>query len=234
MNKNFVEKFYSNKYTDYKYPAPTTFLARVYTLLKRFELHRSDASVNLLTKGNTILDIGSGAGDILIKASEIGYKNLYGIDVSGQVVKQCSKRLKSKKLNAFISVQNIDEGTNYKSSYFDAITIIATLEHVFSPIDVLKEIKRILKPSGQLIIEVPNMAFLPRRLSLIFGRAPTTSDEGLYKDGHLQYFSKDTLVSILEKEGFKILKITNSGIGYKFRDIYPPLLGANIIVKAIK
>jgi len=55
---------------------------------------------------------------------------------------------------------NVVKGTleeaHYPDNYFDVITMNHVFEHVYNSSDTMKELKRILKPNGTLIIAVPN------------------------------------------------------------------------------
>lgn len=44
-----------------------------------------------------------------------------------------------------------------RDNYFDAILCIAVLEHVINPVEVVKELTRVLKPGGLLVVSVPFM-----------------------------------------------------------------------------
>ena len=233
--KSYVSAFYDKKYTKYKHPDPETWLEFLYHRLKKYELHRNSAAVLLLNPVEKLLDVGAGFGELLSEAYQAQKATkLYGIDISDTVVKHCQKELKKKKIAASITVQSIDKKTTFRANSFDAITMIAVFEHIFDPHAVLSEIHRILKPGGQLIIEVPNAVFLPRRVSFLWGTVPKTSDEPLYQDGHLQFFSHDTLAKLLNQYNFKIEVAQCSGIFWKIRSLWPQLLGANIVVKAVK
>lgn len=234
MPKNSIEHFYDDKYDDYHHPAPQTLLEKLYVLLKEFELHRNDAAVQLLSPASSLLDVGAGFGELLMKARQKGFKKLYGIDVSSVVVDHCKRQLKKNNVTASISTQSVDEKTTFTNNSFDAVTMIAVLEHIFSPNNVLAEVHRILKPNGQLIIEVPNVVFIPRRIDFMFGKLPKTSDEPLYQDGHLQFFTQKSLADLLDKNGFEVEWKGCSGIGWKWRSLWPEMLGANIVVKARK
>lgn len=228
-----VQHFYDKKYDNYAHPAPSTLFEHLFVLLRRYELHRTDAAVQLLPKGKRILDIGCGYGELLAKAQSKGYKELHGIDISNEVLKKCRKNLKG---SASISVKigDVDSGLNYPDSYFDAITMIAVFEHIFDPHAVAEEIRRVLKKKGTLIIEVPNVVFLPRRLSFLLGKLPKTADEENYRDGHLQFYTQQSLRNILKEHGFVVETARSSGIWSKYRDVWPSLLGANIVLKARK
>ena len=45
---------------------------------------------------------------------------------------------------------------NYENNFFDTILMFHVLEHLDDPVKTLKEIRRILKPNGKLIISTPD------------------------------------------------------------------------------
>lgn len=234
MKPRAIEHFYDDKYRAYQHPEPETWLEKLYLLLKKYELHRNQAAIDLLKPAKRFLDVGAGYGHLIQLAHQHGFQELYGIDISPVVVKHCQVALKQRAVKANVTCQNVDVGTTFKPNYFDAITMVAVFEHIFSPHDVLTELHRILKKGGQLVIEVPNVVFMPRRLSFLFGKLPKTSDEPIYSDGHLQFFTQASLVQLLEQHGFRVEFRGSSGIFSKWRDFWPQLLAANIVVKAIK
>ena len=88
-------------------------------------------------------------------------------------------------------------------------------------------------------MQVPNIAYLKYRIQLFFGKLPVTSSPFNWKEigwdgGHLHYFTKKTLSKLLEESGFKIVKVSGSGLFAQFRNWYPSLLTGDIIIKAQK
>jgi ubiquinone/menaquinone biosynthesis C-methylase UbiE len=188
-------------------------------LLKKFDLHREDLAVSLLDEGEKMLDVGCGNGSLVFKAKD-KYRELSGIDISPSRIEEA----KSTAMNNFgnldgmsFSSCNINEKIDFPDNKFDAATSIAVIEHVFDPYFVIREIHRVLKPGGIFIVEVPNIAYLRQRIHLLFGKLPVTSSPHNWKEigwdgGHLHYFTKGKFCELLEDCGFKILKITGSGL----------------------
>ena len=78
-------------------------------------------------------------------------------------------------------------------SYFDVVTMYNTIEHLQNPKEVLKEIARILKPSGLLVVQTVdfdsiNAKLLPNSL--------------IYPGQHLYYFRGHDLRENLKFIGF--------------------------------
>ncbi len=232
MKKGFVENFYENRSKNIE---QLGFFGYLHNKLKKFEVHRSDAVLNLTKNGKffSVLDIGCSEGPFLQKFKKLNPQaEIFGIDVSSKDIDFCRKKFDSSENN--FSVQNIDNGLNFADNTFDLVIMIAVLEHVFDPIFAIKEIRRILKPTGVFIVEVPNIAFLPYRLKFIFGIRPRTSWGYGWDGGHLNYFTIKDLRNALKKEGLVPLVTTGSGIFLKLRKWWGSLLLPNIIIKTKK
>ena len=86
---------------------------------------------------------------------------------------------------------------------------------------------------------MPNIAYLRYRIQLLFGKLPVTSSPLNWKEigwdgGHLHYFIKKTTCNLLEEFGFKVIKVSGSGLFAKFRNWWPALLTGDFVIKARK
>jgi len=214
---------------------------RLRKVLKGFDIHRDDLALSLLDEGDKILDAGCGSGSLAFNLIN-KFNQVYGIDISPSRIEEARRKAAEKfsETNNFnFSVCNMNEKINFPDKIFDAVTSIATIEHIFDPYFVLEEIRRVLKPGGVLIAEVPNVGYLRQRLGLLFGKLPVTSTPYNWKEigwdgGHLHYFTKKTFCGLVEDCGFKILKVSGCGLFARFRNFYPSLLTGDICVKAEK
>lgn len=80
---------------------------------------------------------------------------------------------------------------------FRLISVIHTLEHVLSPLEVLENAANLLEPDGVLFVEVPDIE---------------TSPFDLLVADHLLHFSRDTLGFLLARAGFRTLTVRNDVI----------------------
>ena len=94
------------------------------------------------------------------------------------------------------------KGLPFKDKMFDAVNCSAVLEHLFYPLDMLKEIKRVLKDDGVVLISLPNDKGLNRILLDLFLDIRSYEDS-IY--GHHWRFSIQTAREFFQKE-FKIIK----------------------------
>lgn len=164
MEKNHMEKLYKSR----------NFLVRFVSV------GRLDKIVNVIgnlkkNKNIKILDAGCGEGQLLLEIFNRGYKNIYGVDITKIALKQAEKRVKAK-----LSLQNLED-LNFPNEYFDVVICTEVIEHVENYKKVIKELKRILKKNGLLIITFPNEP-LCVLMRIIFLRRPIPKD-------HVSFFS---------------------------------------------
>lgn len=208
---------------------------KLFFLLRRFEKHRNQAVFDLLGNGERTLDVACGDGSLVLMASK-KFKEVYGVDISSERILKAKKEALEKNLkNVVFKRCDVNNGLPFEDKYFDSLTAVAALAFFFDPYFVVSEFNRVIKENGSLIVEVPNLAYFPRRLNLLFGKLPKVSfPETGWDGGHLHYFTQESLKRLLEESGFKIIKITGSGIFANFRNWWPSLLCGNIIIKAVK
>lgn len=81
--------------------------------------------------------------------------------------------------------------------YFDVIVMLHVIEHVDDPAAELHEIFRVLKPGGRFVCETPRFD------SLMF-RILGNRERSLSCDGHIYFFTIDTLKAFANKAGFEV------------------------------
>jgi predicted SAM-dependent methyltransferase len=88
----------------------------------------------------------------------------------------------------------------YPKDHFDAIMMCHVFEHLYEPMDVLRECYRILKPNGNLIIVTPNSDSLTHRVFKGNWR-------GLEPPRHLNIMSMKSMKQVVLEVGFNISSI---------------------------
>ena len=157
-------------------------------------------STKIIPNGK-ILDVGCGSGDFLLLMKSLGMK-CYGIE-PGSFNDDFAKY---NKLN--IKRGSLEE-IKFPSNFFDVITLNHVFEHVKSPKEVLKELKRILKPNGDLIIGIPQCDSLAFK---IFKENWVQLDT----PRHLFIYSPNVLKKYAENTGFKINKMRYNSTPFQF------------------
>lgn len=211
-------------------------------LLKRWDINRYDMVCKLASNGERVLDVGCGNGSMLFRLT-YKYSKLYGIDITSSRLEDARKTVAEKYSdlpNKFYFYEgDLDRTMEFESDYFDTIICLATLEHVYDTYTLVKEIYRILKPGGDIIVEVPNIAYFKYRIKLLLGILPITSSPHNWEEigwdgGHIHYFTLKKLCKLFESQGFKITVKTGGGFLAQLRNWRPSLLTGDIILKARK
>lgn len=162
-------------------------------LAKPFPGSSHDWALNYLRKldkNSSILDIGCGSGPIGKDLSQAGFTNLYAIEVDEAARKEVAPYYR----------EVATSHKNLSTQSFDTILILDVLEHLAEPKKFLLDSLAILKPNGQILISVPNIAHWSIRLPLLFGFFEYT-DRGILDRTHLQFFTRRRFKKFLAEAG---------------------------------
>ncbi len=151
-------------------------------------------------EGN-FLDVGTNMGFFLRNAKKLGKWNLYGVEPSPSLSDMARKYFGLNIKTAFL------EDAKFETEYFDVVTMTDVFEHIANPDKILSEVRRIIKPDGILFIKVPNGLFNLFKLKMAkrMGRLKNYDIFDSYE--HVVHYSDSTLKKMLEKYGFKVIKV---------------------------
>ena len=176
---------------------------KLYHFIKSIALKNKLNLINSLqpNKGK-ILDIGAGTGEFLSVAKNDGWQTI-GVEPSD--------RAKAIALNKGVSF--VGDTRELENNSFDVISMWHVLEHVPDLDRQIKELKRLLKPTGTLIIAVPNFKSFDAKHYEKFWAAYDVPI-------HFWHFSKTAIKLLFEKEEMKLEKV----LPMKFDSFYVSLL----------
>jgi SAM-dependent methyltransferase len=146
----------------------------------------------------TLLDVGCGTGDFL--GSLVGTSfDAWGIDISPDAVHSAKTmynltQVYEAKLEDFAARKDIPK--------FDVVTAFEVLEHVTDPNSFLDGVKKVLKPSGVLVLAIPN-----------FNRTGKKEEHWDYPPHHFFRWPLGALQKFIEKHGFSISEMTEQPYG---------------------
>jgi 2-polyprenyl-3-methyl-5-hydroxy-6-metoxy-1,4-benzoquinol methylase len=176
---------------------------KLYHFIKNIALKNKLNLINSLQPNRgRILDIGAGTGDFLSVAKNDGWKTI-GVEPS--------ERAKTIAINKGVSF--VEQTSELENHSFDLISMWHVLEHVPDLENQIKELKRLLKPTGTLIIAVPNFKSFDAKY---YGKFWAAFDVPI----HFWHFSKTAIKMLFEKEEIKLEKV----MPMKFDSFYVSLL----------
>ena len=147
-----------------------------------------------------ILDVGCGKGLLLKLCKDAGWQ-VAGIELSEDSTRYARETLG---LEVFTS---LDEKHHLRDNSLDIITFFHSLEHLKDPLSYLNDVKRLLKPDGIIIIEVPRFNSF---YSKIF------RDKWFHLDvpRHLFHFDDHTIKKLIILAGYHIIEIKKYALMY--------------------
>jgi len=184
------------------------------------EVHKEVLRLFESEQRGRILDMGAGEGALSYALKRLGFE-VYACDIVNKL-----------KVGG-IPYTHWDLNSRekpYDEKFFDYIACIEVLEHLENPSRLVRQIKRILKPSGKLILSTPNILSIDSRISFLMS-------------GYFSFFGKQIkehinpipfweLERILEGNGFVTEVIATNRLTKMFRSLRPliSLLGKPEVV----
>lgn len=133
-------------------------------------IRHKDYILHLLNvkENEKVLDVGCADGAMMVYCGLLGAE-VYGIDISSESIEKANSYLNKYGLKGRAVLGDAKKlGDKFSENYFDKAVSSDFFEHLSydDKIRVFKEIKKVLKPNGTLIIKTPNLTYL--RFSKLF------------------------------------------------------------------
>lgn len=173
------------------------------------------------------LDIGAGSGDLL---------KLLRQTWPAMQAEACDYHIERFAL-ADINIVQLDLNTHplpYTDASFDLITCSEVLEHVENYRAVLREIHRVLKPGGLMVVTTPNVLNMKSRLRYLvcgfvnlFGPLPVRNQDRFATSGHITPIPYFYLVHAMLDSDFRELQLDTDklqGSSRALNILFAPLL----------
>ena len=140
-----------------------------------------------------VLDVGCFTGELLDVLRERG-ADVYGLELQEEAAQIAAERLPGRVFQARV------EGADFPQVDYDAVTLLAVIEHVVDPVALLRRCHELLRPGGWLMVQTPNSGS---------GLARATGKHWpLYAPvEHLHLFSATALRLLLEGLGMTEIRI---------------------------
>lgn len=164
-----------------------------------------------LRSGGALLDVGGGIGDLGYAVRDLFSERIIQ-DISNTNLKAAEA-----KGNVVVTGDVDQVGIWWHLEPITTVTALDFIEHIIDPENFARECFRVLKSSGQVFINTPNIQFWRHIDKLIFsGQFPHTSgDREVYHGGHLAFFTYADLCEIFDDAGFKNFEQVKDEEGYE-------------------
>ncbi len=181
------------------------FINSLYNIIRNYTLKQKVNLLKTLSSNRELLDIGAGTGHFLNACKSNGF-NVMGLEPDEDATRFAKQHFQ-------VDLFPLEKLYALESNSKDFITMWHVLEHVYNLKDDFREIVRVLKNDGFLIIAVPNME---------------SYDANLYKENwaaydvprHLYHFRKKDIQKLASEFNLTLIKTK----GMKFDSFYVSML----------
>ena len=142
-----------------------------------------------------LLDVGAYTGVFVEIAAQHGW-DAWGIEPSHWAIEQARSR-GLKMIEGTLATSSLADAS------FDVVTMWDVIEHLADPFTEVQQAQRLLRPGGLLVVHTMDIDSLFARL--MGPRWPWLMEM------HIYYFSRRTLMMMLEKAGFKVVRVEPQG-----------------------
>ncbi len=146
----------------------------------------------------SILDAGCGDGFWIEILRNLGFENLFGVDISHPFLKRAKKK--------GFNVAQYDISNMFFLRKFDIVIMCDVLEHLSDINSALACVHFALKNDGIFYLMVPVYDSLSSKFNRLIHRKRKIDEAKEHDETHLHAFSKHDLTNILESNHFNIIK----------------------------
>ncbi len=163
------------------------------------KLHPASSHVQVLdavSAGSLVLDLGCSQG-LLVAPLQRKQVRVVGVDARDPATVSDLDAYYRRDLERPLDIP--------ESRVFDYVVCSDVIEHVVNRAELLRGVRRYLKPDGRLLISTPNIAVWFYRLSLLVGRFEY-GPRGVLDESHVHLFTRATFRREIENAAFRIVR----------------------------
>lgn len=168
-----------------------------------------------------VLEIGCDCGATLLEIkNRYPYAGVYGYEINEKAAEIASHI-------AEVKVGNIEDGElDYPKEMFDYIIFGDVLEHLKTPLEVIRYCRQFLKKNGYILANIPNLMHISVMAELLKGNF-TYTETGLLDYTHIHLFTYNEIVKMFQEGQYKIdsVKMTNMPTSEEEKELIDKLLG---------
>ena len=171
--------------------------------------------IELGPPSGVLLDLGIGTARIpILIVQQNPNLNIIGIDLSKNMLKIGEANIIEANLTGAIELRSLDaKNLPFADNYFDMVISNSLLHHLPDPLPCLKEIYRIIKPNGGILIRDlirPHYTIDLEALMKKYATDCTDRQQKLFRDSLLASYSIDEVQTLLAESGIQGAVVTQS------------------------
>lgn len=149
-----------------------------------------------------ILDVGCSEGGFGELVKKQRNAEVWGIELFPLAAEKAMARLDR------VFVGNIENDKfDIPEHYFDCIVFNDVIEHLYSPWDVLIQVKKLLKKNGIIVASIPNIRYFAHIKNLLQKGDWDYEDCGLMDRTHIRFFTVNSMRKMFNECGYEVEKI---------------------------
>lgn len=182
MAKDLIEEMYISKETDY------------------FSLEREVFKKAITENNLNVLDVGCGTGVLgafLIKNQKC---KVFGVEINEDAFNAAKTNL-TDVIKGNIETMDLP----YNDDFFDVVVMGDVLEHLINPIGTINKLIEKLKPTGRILITVPNIRYWKTLSDLVFKDLWDYQSWGILDYTHLRFYTKTSIIKMIQNKDIKVI-----------------------------
>ncbi|RIK43879.1 MAG: hypothetical protein DCC55_04265 [Chloroflexi bacterium] len=192
LNEAYLRQFYLPLYQNVGLLGPDGALEaeKIYQIYQRYL-----SQMRSYRQTNRVLDVGCAIGLFLVATNADGWES-YGVDPSEPLSTYGREKYGVEIYHSELSQMA------FPRRHFDVVTLWNVIEHLLDPMAVLREVHRVLRPGGLLILQMPNWDDIAREF--------LGPQWDMFVTDHFYYFTHATTRQMLARTGFTLKDIESA------------------------
>jgi SAM-dependent methyltransferase len=155
-----------------------------------------------LNRRAKLLDVGCSRGDFVAAATAAGFE-AEGVEPAAQIA--AAARAAGRNVHT-----GLLEAQQFADKEFDAVSLFEVVEHLRTPLALLQECHRILRPGGIMLISTGNgSSWTARTMKARWDYFQTQKDAG-----HISFFNPQSIALLAGHAGFEVVAVSTTRVRF--------------------